>query len=106
MARARTPEERTWLAAAAAAGLSAEDDGDVLIEKAATLGITAGGITAGWMVGIGTDIHGEEHETPVAYAVMNGDQSETGGESVEVALRLAIGQALVKHDTGDAGQAR
>ncbi len=87
------PEDQAaWLAAAEAAGLSPEDDRKTLIDKAAALGIKAG-----WMVGIQSDIHGEEHEAPVAYAVTKGIQHETvGAASVEVALRLAIGEALVK----------
>ncbi len=99
MAIVITPEERAaWLAAAEAAGLSPEDDRDALVDKAAALGIKAG-----WAIGSGTDIHGVRHETPVAYAVTNGVQGDTlGGESVEVALRLAIGEALIKR--GEAGQ--
>lgn len=88
-----TPEERAaWFAAAEAAGLSAADDEDALVAKAAELGITARRLVA-----IGTDIHGQEHERPQAYAVADGIVGETlGADSLEAALRLVIGEALAK----------
>lgn len=49
------------------------------------------------MILSGTDIHGQRHERYLAYAVTNGVIGETlEGESVEAALRLVIGEALVK----------
>ncbi len=88
-----TPEERrAWLAASDAAGLSADDDWDALVAKAAALGIEARGV-----IPIFADIHGEQHEKPHAYVITDHTPGEElGAGSIEEALRLVIGEALVK----------
>ncbi len=93
MGSVTTPEERAaWLAAAEAAGLSVDDDWDTLVEKAAALGIEAHGV-----VPSGTDVHGDRWELPQAYAVTDHTPGEMRwADSVEEALRLVIGEVLVK----------
>ena len=88
-----TPEERAaWFAASEAAGLSADDDKEALVAKAADLGIDAH-----WVIPRGTDIHGQEHERFLAYVVTDGLMGEMlRADSVENALRLVVGEALVK----------
>ena len=99
MATAITPEERaTWLATAVAAGLSAEDDRDTLIAKAAALGVDAH-----WVTPRGTDIHGQEHERFLAYVVTGGVPGDNlQADTVEAALRLVVGEALTKRAEAEA----
>jgi hypothetical protein len=92
--RISAEDRAAWLSAAANAGLSPNDTRKELIERA-----KAFGFDVHWIVAQGHDILGVEHERMMAYLHSNEayyDGELLSADSVEEAICLVVGEALVK----------
>lgn len=97
-------DRAAWLAAAANAGLTMDDSPDELIEKARDLGIDVDGL-----IGHDRDTSGAAHDRQTAASGEHDlNQSDIGQllatETVEDAMRMVVGEALVRRMQAEAAQ--